>query len=84
MRILLGFLANEMLILFGFLGYEMRLLLPFSGCLCVCVLCVCVFVCVCVWAFCVLRSSLAPVPLEACFLGIVSRGGQAYFGKLAR
>ena len=51
-------------------------------CVCVCV-CVCVLSCrLCVLLCLVALGAVAPVPLEA-LRGFVSRGGKAYFGKLA-
>ena len=53
-----------------------------AGLVCVCV-CVCVLSCrLCVLLCLVALGAVAPVPLEA-LRGFVSRGGKAYFGKLA-
>ena len=59
--------------------HRVRVFLAFSGGLGVCVLScrLCVLLCL------VALGVVAPVPLEA-LRGFVSRGGKAYFGKLAR
>ena len=62
--------------------HRVRVFLAFSGRLGVCV-CVCVLSCrLCVLLCLVALGAVAPVPLEA-LRGFVSRGGKAYFGKLA-
>ena len=64
--------------------HRVRVFLAFSGRLGVCVcVCVCVLSCrLCVLSCLVALGAVAPVPLEA-LRGFVSRGGKAYFGKLA-
>ena len=65
--------------------HRVRVFLAFSGRLGVCVcVCVCVLSCrLCVLLCLVALGAVAPAPLEA-LRGFVSRGGKAYFGKLAR